>query len=70
MIKLTDTFNNRLISRHRSVAAAVTARDKHLRAVRKVNGRNSYLTYSITCDSGDDISADVDAEEYRRYMSR
>lgn len=70
MITLTDTFNNRTISRHRTVAAAVTARTKHLRAVRKANGKNSYLTYSITSDDGRDLSAEVDAEEHRQYMAR
>jgi hypothetical protein len=45
---LTDTFNGTEISRHRTVLAAVKAEAKHLRAVRKANGRGSYLTYSIT----------------------
>ena len=46
-IKLIDTFNNVLISQHRSVRAAVKAQIKHIRAVRKHNGQSSYLTYSI-----------------------
>jgi len=48
MIKLIDTFNQVVISKHRSVLAAVKAQIKHIRAVRKHNGDSSYLTYSIT----------------------
>ena len=48
MIKLIDTFNNVVLSQHRSVFAAVKAQIKHIRSVRKHNGSNSYLTYAIT----------------------
>ena len=60
---LTDTFNNQVISRHFSVVAAVKNQTRHLRAVRKANGKNSYLTYSITADDHRDISEEIfDAE--------
>jgi hypothetical protein len=45
MIELFDTFNSVLISRHRTLEAAVKAQRKHLAAVRRHNGRDSYLTY-------------------------
>ena len=48
MITLTDTFNSHIISRHRSVLAAVRAQRRHLRTIRRHNGPTSYLTYSIT----------------------
>ena len=48
MFTLTDTFNGVTISRHRTAKAAVRAQINHLRAVRKYNGENSYLTYEIT----------------------
>ena len=51
-ITLTDTFNNRIISRHRSVDNAVRARAKHARMIRRVNGGNSYVWYSIRCEDG------------------
>ena len=60
MIILTDTFNNCKISSHRTVEAAVRAEKKHLKAVRKRNGTNSYLTYSITASDGSDISDEID----------
>lgn len=58
-IILTDTFNGRKISAHRSVKAAVKAKFAHLRAVKKANGQNSYLTYSITTDDGVRVDRDV-----------
>lgn len=64
-IILTDTFNCRKISSHRTVEKAVEARDAHHRAVKKANGSSSYLTYSITSDDGRDISEDI-AEISRR----
>jgi len=52
MFILRDTFNDVLISKHRTVLGAVKAQAKHIRAVRKHNGDNSYLTYSITSTDG------------------
>ena len=48
MYILTDTFNDRELSKHRTLEAAVKAQRKHLRAVKRANGESSYLTYSIT----------------------
>lgn len=67
MYVLIDTFNDREISKHRTIAAAVDAKDKHLSAVRRANGENSYLTYSIRHADGralDDAEDDMreDAE--------
>lgn len=60
MIILTDTFNGRVISRHRTVEAAVKAEKKHLAAVKRANGQDSYLTYSITSTDGRDIGEEID----------
>ncbi len=65
-IILTDTFNNTIISTHRTVAGAVAKRIKHSKAVRRANGQNSYVTYSIKSEDGRDISYEVDAEENRQ----
>jgi hypothetical protein len=62
-IILTDTFNDRIISQHRTVAAAVRSRLANVRSIRRRNGGNSYLTYSITAADGSDIRDDVEAEE-------
>ncbi len=62
MITLTDTFNAVTISRHRSIRAAVLAQRRHLRAVRRMNGQNSYLTYRIAAEDGHDISQEVEDE--------
>lgn len=57
MITLHDTFNDRLISRHRTLIAAVRAQRKHLSAVEKRNGKGAYLTYAFR-ENGTPVSAD------------
>ena len=52
MYKLIDTFNDVVISRHRTVEAAQRAMEKHLRAVRRWYGAGSYLTYEIQTANG------------------
>ena len=63
MITLTDTFNDRQLSRHRTVKAAVAARAAHSRMISRVNGKGSFVRYSIKCDDGTDISEEVFAAE-------
>ena len=63
-IILTDSFNHYQISTHRTVAAAVAARNRHLRAIRRANGPGSYLTYSIKASDGADISDEVCTESF------
>ena len=65
MIILTDTFNGRKISSHRTVEAAVRAQKKHLAAVKRGHGSSSYLTYSITSSDGSDISEEIYRAEGR-----
>lgn len=47
MFKLIDTFNDRTISKHRTLDAAVKAQAKHSRMVREANGGNSYIPKKI-----------------------
>ena len=49
---LIDTFNSSIISRHRSLLAAVRASGQHARAIRRRNGGNAYVTYEITGTDG------------------
>ena len=63
MYFLNDTFNGRALSRHKTIRAAVKAQKMHLRRVKKTNGQNSYLTYSITSEDGQDIREEV-ADHY------
>lgn len=48
MYELNDTFNDKVISRHRTMDAAAKALVKHARSVKKNNGANSYIPYSLT----------------------
>lgn len=47
MYALYDTFNNRIVSRHRTVEAACKADSKLQRAVKRANGSSSYLPTRI-----------------------
>ncbi len=47
---LRDTFNNRTISRHRTLEAAAKADKAHNRAVKRANGATSYIPTEILKD--------------------
>lgn len=67
MYTLTDTFNRRALSRHRTLKAAVRAKLAHLRAVKRANGPTSYLTYAIT-DSAGNRPDQYDLEQAEREI--
>ena len=48
MYILENTFRNCIISRHRTLEAAIRAQRRHLAAIQRANGPNSYMTYDIT----------------------
>lgn len=56
---LRDTFNNRAISRHRSLRAAVRAEISHARAIKRRNGTGSYIPTVILTSDGRDIYDEV-----------
>ena len=69
--KLNDTFNNCELSRHRTIRKAIEARDAHLRAVKRANGRSAFLTYSITYFDGTPVDKLLlDHEEWLAYQRR
>ena len=45
--RVRDTFNDRVVSQHRTVDAAAKAEDRFLRAVRRSNGPTSYIPTRI-----------------------
>jgi len=59
-IILTDTFNNQIISRHRTVLAAARAERRHARSVVRRNGRGSYIPTRIISADGEDIRDEVE----------
>ena len=60
---LTDTFNAKRLSSHRTVRAALAARHRHSRMVERSHGKGAYVHYSITSSAGRDITDDImDAE--------
>ena len=64
MISLIDSFNNVTISKHRSIENAIKAKHKHIKAIQKYNGKNSYVTYKIKDLSGKKISNfDIESAE-------
>jgi hypothetical protein len=55
MYQIIDTFNDTVVSRHRSLEAAVKADDKFRRDVRRANGATSYIPTRILDHDGDPI---------------
>lgn len=45
--RIYDTFNRRVISKHKSIKAAVIAAAKFSRAVKRTNGNNHYIPTRI-----------------------
>lgn len=71
MYTLHDTFNSYVISRHRCLFAAVRARRKHARAIRRRNGGNAYVTYAITDNADERVpSCEIETAEHVLDMER
>jgi hypothetical protein len=68
---LFDTFNQKVISRHRSISAAGKANDKFQRAVKK-NGSSSYIPVDIRWEDEDGtlFKFDVDSPVYLFWLYR
>lgn len=47
MFHLIDTFNNKVISKHRSLEAALEAQNKFNKAIKNKHGANSFLPTKI-----------------------
>lgn len=47
MYALFDTFNNKVVSRHRTIEAAVKADRRHQRAIKRMHGPASYIPTKI-----------------------
>jgi endo-1,4-beta-mannosidase len=63
MFVLYDTFNSRIVSRHRSIEAATLANKKLQREIKRNNGQSSYLPTTIKrIDSGELV--DLTDSEY------
>jgi hypothetical protein len=58
MIKLVDTFNGVLISKHRNLENAVKAQRQHINAIKRRHGQNSYLTYAFRYADGKPVDQD------------
>ena len=67
MYTLTDTFNDRVISRHRTLAAAAKAELKFSRAVRRHSGNTSYIPTALIDASGSDVCR-YEHEEHEDWM--
>lgn len=63
MIILNDDFNEVIISRHRNVLNAFKAKTRHLRALKRRNGQNCYVWYSIEDEDGADITEELERAE-------
>ena len=55
MYSLYDTFNDRIISRHRTIEATAAADRKYQRAIKRANGQNSYIPTTIRDGNGESV---------------
>lgn len=69
MYSLFDTFNDRVISRHRSIGATAKADLKFCRAVRRANPGGGYIPTTIRMADGSRASED-DVEEFLEERDR
>lgn len=66
MFTLHDTFNDRTVSRHRTIDAAVSAMHKHDRGVKRANGPTAYIPIVILDADGQRVdSDDIERAIYR-----
>jgi len=68
MLYLIDTFNDVVISRHKTLAAMVRANKKHARMIRRANGESSYIPTEYRQADGSRLS-DSDAQFCDHYYS-
>jgi hypothetical protein len=63
MYQLKDTFNNIVISNHRTAENAGKAAAKYTRAVKKHNGEQSYCKFGLYCNGQRvDLNSDNDGD--------
>lgn len=67
MFEVYDTFNNKVISRHRSLVAAVKANESFQAKVSKANGAGSYIPTVYHQDGKPVLPEDLDEAEYTVY---
>ncbi len=63
LFRVRDTFNDRTVSHHRTVEAAGKSERKFIRAVKRANGKSSYIPTRIEViedSSGSWVAADHD----------
>ena len=73
MFALVDTFNDRVVSRHKTLEAVAKAKDKFLRKVQAANGAGSYLPLGcFRLDSDGKLSelSDADLDRFFEAESR
>jgi hypothetical protein len=63
MYALLDTFNDKIISRHKTVEAAAIAKNKKLDAIKKKNGQSSYIPMVCMKVVGDELARLTDDEQ-------
>lgn len=70
MYVLVDTFNNVVISRHRTVETAAKGKAKFFRQFYRNNSSSSYLPISLMAEDNDGLLnavSDEEEEQFDRY---
>jgi len=69
MFAIFDTFNEKVISRHRTVREAVKANNKFQAAVKRNNGHSSYIPVELRIVSKDKlVKLDPDSQEQEEWI--
>ncbi len=68
MYTLIDTFNKQIVSRHRTLKAAVAAEFKMQSTIKRRHGKDCYITMRIL-DNGKRLTEDQIEDAYGRYSN-
>ena len=69
MFALYDTFNGRILSRHRTIEAAAKADIKFRRAFQRANGKNSYIPTTLRDGEGCELDDEI-VEQWTEEVNR
>jgi hypothetical protein len=66
---LFDTFNKKIISRHRSIKTAILANERFQRAVKRANGASSYIPVDLMIlENGELKEMDNESHDYLYWL--
>jgi hypothetical protein len=69
MFCIYDTFNNKIVSQHRTVVAAIKADQKFKRTINRVHGKNSFIPTELReVVNGEAVRLDPDCADLATWL--